>query len=224
MTPPETSAILPRRGPTSCAVDVFDEPHSRPGRGPIATVRKYSKIFRPRWSSGWPTGATSCFGTILRFLPMVTTILLWQGDLRRFGAGSAARRRGFRYDEMIAYLLLVNISRMFSSMPNLAGGIARDIREGHAEALHDPAARHDRLPAVLPGGAQGGVHRHLGLDPYALLFFLCRGYFHGLPRRPDLRGLSALAGPGVRWSASSSRRASGWWGSGSWKSRRSSTS
>ena len=31
---------------------------------------------------------------------------------------------------MICYLLLVHISRMFSSMPNLAGGIARDIREG----------------------------------------------------------------------------------------------
>ena len=31
---------------------------------------------------------------------------------------------------MIAYLLLIHISRMFSSMPGLAGGIARDIREG----------------------------------------------------------------------------------------------
>ena len=31
---------------------------------------------------------------------------------------------------MVAYLLLVNISRMFSSMPGLAGGIARDIRDG----------------------------------------------------------------------------------------------
>ncbi len=31
---------------------------------------------------------------------------------------------------MIAYLLLTNISRMFSSMPGLAGGIAREIREG----------------------------------------------------------------------------------------------
>ena len=31
---------------------------------------------------------------------------------------------------MIAYLLLVHISRMFSSMPGLASGIAREIREG----------------------------------------------------------------------------------------------
>ena len=67
-------------------------------------------------------------GTILRFLPMVTTILLWQAIY----AGLAARRSlaGFRYREMIAYLLLTHISRMFSSMPGLAGGIARDIREG----------------------------------------------------------------------------------------------
>ena len=31
---------------------------------------------------------------------------------------------------MIAYLLLVHISRMFSSMPGLATGMARDIRDG----------------------------------------------------------------------------------------------
>ena len=31
---------------------------------------------------------------------------------------------------MIAYLLLIHISRMFSSMPGLAAGIARDIRDG----------------------------------------------------------------------------------------------
>ena len=66
-------------------------------------------------------------GTILRFLPMVTTILLWRSVYQGSGQSSLA---GFDYDEMIAYLLLVNISRMFSSMPNLAGGIARDIREG----------------------------------------------------------------------------------------------
>ena len=68
-------------------------------------------------------------GTILRFLPMVTTILLWQSIYDGLGQQSRARR-GFRYREMIAYLLLTNISRMFSSMPGLAGGIARDIREG----------------------------------------------------------------------------------------------
>ena len=38
---------------------------------------------------------------------------------------------GFTRREMIAYLLLVQISRMFSTMPGLAGGIARDICDGN---------------------------------------------------------------------------------------------
>ncbi len=50
------------------------------------------------------------------------------GDLQ--GIGQKPSSRGFGYNEMIAYLLLTNISRMFSSMPGLAGGIAREIREG----------------------------------------------------------------------------------------------
>ena len=70
-------------------------------------------------------------GTILRFLPMVTTILLWQAIYK--GSGQT-RWPGFDYNEMIAYLLLTNISRMFSSMPGLAGGIARDIREERSSA------------------------------------------------------------------------------------------
>ena len=59
---------------------------------------------------------------------MVTTILLWKSV---YGSARDSRASaGFDYSEMIAYLLLTHISRMFSSMPNLAGGIARDIREG----------------------------------------------------------------------------------------------
>ena len=56
---------------------------------------------------------------------MVTTILLWQAVF--VGHESIA---SFDRNEMIAYLLLVHIGRMFSSMPGLAAGIARDIREG----------------------------------------------------------------------------------------------
>ena len=66
-------------------------------------------------------------GTLLRFLPMVTTILLWQAIYTGSRKNELA---GFGYNEMIAYLLLTNISRMFSSMPGLAGGIASEIREG----------------------------------------------------------------------------------------------
>src|SRR5262249_58268004 len=65
--------------------------------------------------------------TILRFLPMVTTILLWHAV---YAGMDESDFNGFSLHQMVGYLLLVHISRMFSSMPGLAGGIARDIRGG----------------------------------------------------------------------------------------------
>ena len=50
------------------------------------------------------------------------------GHLR--GLGNKTQLAGFGYNEMIAYLLLTNISRMFSSMPGLAGGIAARSAKG----------------------------------------------------------------------------------------------
>ena len=60
-------------------------------------------------------------GTVLRFLPMVTTILLWRAVYQGTDRPDA-KLAGYGYHEMIAYLLLVHIARMFSSMPGLAGG------------------------------------------------------------------------------------------------------
>ncbi len=62
---------------------------------------------------------------------MVTPILLWKAisdGADRSAQGGAEIT--FTYREMIAYLLLTQISRLFSSMPGLAGGIAKEIREG----------------------------------------------------------------------------------------------
>src|SRR5438105_6406698 len=94
-------------------------------------LRKYWKILRASLIERMAYRGDFLLGTILRFLPMVTTILLWQAIYAGSGQielGSANVK--YRYKEMIAYLLLTNISRMFSSMPGLAGGIAREIREG----------------------------------------------------------------------------------------------
>src|SRR2546426_867759 len=69
--------------------------------------------------------------TILRFLPMVTTILLWGAIYRGAEATTGETElAGYKYQEMIAYLLLTHVSRAFSSMPGLASGITRDIRDG----------------------------------------------------------------------------------------------
>ena len=116
-------------------------------------------------------------GTVLRFLPLVTTILLWKAIYEGSGQTSLA---GFRYNEMIAYLLLTHISRMFSSMPGLAGGIARDVREGTLKRyLIQPV---DMIAYLVSYRVAHKIaYITMSFLPYALLFFLCRGYFDGLP-------------------------------------------
>src|SRR3954453_8466594 len=93
------------------------------------TVRKYLRIFRVSLIERLAYRGDFFLATILRFLPMVTTILLWgaiyAGAKETTGEDQLA---GYSYREMIAYLLLTHVSRAFSSMPGLAAGIARDIR------------------------------------------------------------------------------------------------
>ena len=125
MTPPDAATTtIPAPWTEACADREAPRP---PSRGVRYTFRKYFKIFRASLVERMAYRGDFLLGTLLRFLPMVTTILLWQAIYR--GSGQS-RLAGFDYREMIAYLLLTHISRMFSSMPGLAGGIARDIREG----------------------------------------------------------------------------------------------
>jgi ABC-2 type transport system permease protein len=161
------------------------QPQPRP-RGPLATLRKYQRIFRASLVERMAYRGDFLLGTLLRFLPMVTTILLWQAIYA--GAGRSDLD-GFRYREMIAYLLLTHISRMFSSMPGLAAGIARDIREGTLK-------RYLIQPLDLIGYLVSYRVAHkvayivTSAVPYGLLFFVCRGFFDGLP---DATTLAAYA-------------------------------
>src|ERR1700752_1566603 len=94
------------------------------GQGTLRAVRKYWNILRASLVERMAYRADFFLSTLLRFLPMVTTILLWQAIFA--GAGGDVSLGGYRRDEMIAYLLLVHISRMFSIMPGLANGVVRD--------------------------------------------------------------------------------------------------
>src|SRR5581483_11780194 len=119
-----------------------------------------------------------------------TTILLWQaiyaGAAGESGDGPK-RLAGFSLDDMIAYLLLVHISRMFSSMPGLAGGIARDIRDGTLKKyLLQPL--HMVAYLVSYRVAHKIAYIATAFLPYAGLFFLCRNYF---PPFPDPARLAA---------------------------------
>jgi ABC-2 type transport system permease protein len=114
---------------------------------------------------------------VLRFLPMVATILLWQAIYEGSGRGELG---GFRRNEMIAYLLLVHISRMFSSMPGLAHGIARDIRDGSLKKyLLQPI---ELIPYLVSYRmAHKAAYIATSALPYGLLFFVCRDFFDGFP-------------------------------------------
>ena len=178
MTPPATG--LTTAPPDRPEFDDFGDllPMPRPpGRGPLATGRKYSNIFRASLKERMAYRGDFLIGTLLRFLPMITTILLWRAVYEGSGRASDS---GFNFREMIAYLLLVNISRMFSSMPNLAAGIARDIREGTLKRyLIQPLDLIGYLIAYRV--AHKVAYIVTSALPYGLLFFLCRSYFDGLP-------------------------------------------
>lgn len=116
-------------------------------------------------------------GTLMRFLPVVTQIFLWSAV---FSASDSTRIVGYSYDDFIAYYLLTMITRAFSSMPGLASGIARDIREGTVKKyLIQPI---DMLSFLLLYRiAHKVVYYAVAAAPFALVFFLCRGYFPGWP-------------------------------------------
>ena len=178
MTPPDDRSAAALRRRLATATDAAR--HAPPGAGRWRPSRKYAKIFRVSLVERMTYRGDFLLGTILRFLPMVTTILLWQAIYDGLGPDRAGRASAI--NEMIAYLLLVNISRMFSSMPGLAGGIARDIREGTLKRyLIQPLDMIGYL-LVVPGRAQGRLHHHVVpalRDPLLPL----PGLLRRLPRR-----------------------------------------
>ncbi len=144
------------------------------------SLRKYGKILRASLVERMAYRADFFLSTLLRFLPMLTTILLWSAVYEGAGADSALTSK-FSLHEMISYLLLVHISRMFSSMPGLAHGIARDIRDGNLKKyLLQPI---EMIPYLLSYRvAHKMAYIVMSALPYALLFWLCRDY---LPPWPD---------------------------------------
>ena len=143
----------------------------------MQSARKYLKILRISLVERLAYRADFFLTTFFRFLPLITTFLLWEAIYAGSGKSEIA---GFVHDEMIAYLLLVQVSRMFSSMPGLATGIARDIRDGNLKKyLLQPI---DMLWYLL---SYRGAHKLAYIVttalPYALLFFLFRDVFTGWP-------------------------------------------
>jgi len=129
-------------------------------------------------------------GTLVRFLPVVVQIFLWSAVFQSVEASGSGSNQivGYSYHDMIAYYLLVMIGRAFSSMPGLSSGIARDIRTGMVKKyLIQPI---DMLGFLLLYRlAHKLVYYVVAAAPFALVFFLCRGFFAGWP---DAGTLSAF--------------------------------
>jgi ABC-2 type transport system permease protein len=122
-------------------------------------------------------------GTLMRFLPIVTQIFLWGAvfeGMYAAGDGSQATIAGYAYHDFVAYYLLTMVSRAFSSMPGLAGGIALQIRNGEIKKyLIQPVDLTGFL--FLMRVAHKLVYYGVAIAPFALVFYLCRNYFPGWP-------------------------------------------
>ncbi len=123
-------------------------------------------------------------GTLMRFLPTLTQIFLWWAifdvvsdpDAVAAGQRPDGQIAGFGYGDMIAYFLLVTIGRAFSSMPGLTTGIANQVRSGEVKKfLIQPV---DMLGCLLiQRVAHKLVYYLIATLPFALVFYLCRGFF-----------------------------------------------
>jgi ABC-2 type transport system permease protein len=121
-------------------------------------------------------------GTLMRFLPIVTQIFLWSAVFAGMKASGSSTRQigGFSYYDIVAYYLLTTISRAFSSMPGLAGGIALQIRNGEIKKyLIQPIDLVGFL--LLQRVAHKLVYYGIAIAPFALVFYLARSYFPGWP-------------------------------------------
>jgi ABC-2 type transport system permease protein len=124
-------------------------------------------------------------GTAMRFLPIVTQVFLWTAV---FAATSRPDIAGYSRNDIIAYYLLTMVTRAFSSMPGLAGGISRSIRDGSIKKyLVQPV---DYVAFLLAARvAHKLVYYAVAILPFAAVFWLCRGYF---PPAPDAATIAAF--------------------------------
>ena len=117
-------------------------------------------------------------GTLMRFLPTLTQIFFWWAiyDVVANQPGSNGEIQGYRFGDMVAYNLLVIISRAFSSMPGLTTGIANQVRDGEIKKfLIQPV---DMLGCLLIQRiAHKLVYYLIAFLPFALVFWLCGDFF-----------------------------------------------
>lgn len=150
-------------------------------------MRKYWVVFRISLSERLVYRADFFISTFLRFIPIVTTILLW-GAI--YDGSGRSHLGGLVYSQMVSYYLCVMIVRAFGSMPRLASGMASDIRDGELRKYLlqpvDYLTYHISLRV-----AHKLVYFVMAAAPYALVFWMCRQYLPSWPTAANL-GLSLV--------------------------------
>ena len=150
---------------------------SLPARAMLARAQTWWTIFRICVEERLVYRGDFALGTLMRFLPIVTQIFLWTAVFAGAGRGTIV---GYTRQDVIAYYLLTTITRAFSSMPGLASGLARQVRDGEIKKfMIQPIDVIGFL--LLARVAHKIVYYAVALGPFALVFFLCRGYFPGWP-------------------------------------------
>lgn len=116
-------------------------------------------------------------GTLMRFLPIVTQVFLWTAV---YSASSRDTIAGYTRNDIVAYYLLTMVSRAFSSMPGLAGGISRSIRDGSIKKfLVQPV---DYIAFLLASRvAHKLVYYAVAVIPFAAVFWICGDFFPPVP-------------------------------------------
>ena len=123
-------------------------------------------------------------GTLMRFLPTLTQLFLWWAIYDVIStAGSADSETGpdgaiagYRYGDMVAYYLMVLISRAFSSMPGLTSGIANQVRDGEIKKFMIQPV--DMIGCLLMQRiAHKLVYYLIATLPFTLVFWLCGDFF-----------------------------------------------
>jgi ABC-2 type transport system permease protein len=153
--------------------------------GPLARIATWWTILRISIEERLVYRGDFMLGTLMRFLPVITQVFLWSavyaaappsGSATGANDSSPTMIAGYRFPDMIAYYLLAMIGRVFSSMPGLASGIGRDIRDGTIKKyLIQPIDMIGFL--LLQRIAHKLVYYLVAILPFALVFYLCRDYF-----------------------------------------------
>lgn len=148
------------------------------------SLRKYFYVLRIALSERLVYRTDFFLGTLMRFAPMITTILLWRAIYK---GSESTEHDGLTYRNVVAYYLLTMLTRAFSSMPGLAAGIARDVREGTIQKyLIQPI---DQITYLLMTRlAHKLVYYGVAAVPFVIVFYLCRGFFDGWPEPMILLG------------------------------------